>query len=268
MASVNARQVRPGLLDLSAPPTRGMLDALLQTWPARMAGSLLGGMAAPHDAYTGQMPVMDPRTGYPTDQAIGRMADLGSYIYGDAAQYGNALKSAASGLKGKAPVFDPQTYYHGTASDIRGNLSPWRTGQGSGSALEMGTYVTPSPQDASYWAMRAAGRKNVSRDLTNVDPATVQGANVMPVQVAPGLQKVVAINGKYDAAKFAKEAWKARLAGYDTVLFKGVNEGGGPIDQMLVLNPGKNIRPKFSADAMFPNGRTTTGQPLTNQTVY
>lgn len=125
--------------------------------------------------------------------------------------------------------------------------------------METGTYFTPDPEDASRWAV----------GLSN-DAQSVAGANVMPVKVAPGRQRVIDNTGGYDDAsvgysplRHAQAAWTSRLLGYDSVLFKNIDEGYGPIDQLLMLNPGKRVRSVFDpVDPKTAGAATSLGDLL------
>lgn len=184
----------------------------------------------------------------------------------DQGDYGGAAMSALSALPAGSlarlakpvaqPAFSPQTWYHGTGNSFD-TFNPWRTGQSTGAAFEAGAWLTPDPADASYWAFRSAagprGQASVPRrNFEQINPDRVRGANVMPMNVAPGKQKVVDGLKHYNTLKFAKEANRARLEGYDTVLFKGIDEGGGPIDQLLVLKPKTHMRSATAPKAPKP----------------
>lgn len=70
----------PGIYDdASKQSPAGLLDLLSQTWPARMASGLLGGVMAPGDAWNGNLQMTGP-DGHSSPEAITRAANLASLL--------------------------------------------------------------------------------------------------------------------------------------------------------------------------------------------
>src|SRR4051812_39067046 len=57
----------------------GLLGLLAQTWPARLAQGLLGGVTAPGDAWSGNLQMTGP-DGHTSMGAVQRSADLASLL--------------------------------------------------------------------------------------------------------------------------------------------------------------------------------------------
>ena len=91
---------RSGLLPIGRNRKTGLLEFALP----QAAVGLLQGIEMPGQAMRGEVNVMDPNTGHPTDQAIGRMADVAGVL-----AMGNAPAVGRAALTGVMP--DPATLH-------------------------------------------------------------------------------------------------------------------------------------------------------------
>lgn len=122
-----------------------IVQALLQTWPARLAQTAIEAAKLPGDVYSGQTPIAGP-DGRTNPEVINRAADLAGMVTGGS--YASPAMEDAAGMGIRA--------YHGSPYDFNAfDASKIGTGEGA-RAYGHGLYFAENPQTAqAYRSMLA-----------------------------------------------------------------------------------------------------------------
>jgi hypothetical protein len=156
--------------------TSSILDVLggrngverVQTLPERIVRS---GFTAPHDAMTGELPMMDPDTGHTSEKAIERASDLSNAVVGGSfplvAARGAARNVLGSGMVPKEPVKPGPVFYSGVENALEHTTLGTATPEQWLGTLKNAKGVKPEEMDwlgvQEFLAEKQAEGKKVTR---------------------------------------------------------------------------------------------------------
>lgn len=148
-------------------PLPSPLDALADTWPARLAKSAYGALTLPGDVYAGKVPMTDD-SGHTSPELIDRSADLAGLVTGGS--YAAPAQADAAGMGIRA--------FHGSPHDFeKFDMSKIGTGEGA-QVYGHGLYFAENPAVAQEYRDKLSGASVASfrgkplSDLDLSDPAT------------------------------------------------------------------------------------------------
>jgi hypothetical protein len=126
-------------------PQRTLLQKLAETWPAKMAQSIWGGMTLPGDVWQGNVSVTGP-DGRTNPEVINRATDLAGIVMGGT-YAATPARAANEAVLGSGPI----KAYHGSPHDFdRFDISKIGTGEGA-QAYGHGLYFAQNPATAEAY---------------------------------------------------------------------------------------------------------------------